>query len=210
MDRLLEIVNSVIDTAYVVIMAPGAWLASKLIELAPSLAASLGISADGNAVVAPLILTILSWTIAALLLRRLLYPLRGLMKAFGVKIMRIKYRTLIALHGFKTKFASDPDSVDRPKDANDEEQSEEFKLNRLDLIVLNLARTFGPGLALSAPELASRLNLRPGQIQECLEKLSRHGLIDHTTVVTDGYENYRLNDTGCYVLTMWEQYRARA
>jgi hypothetical protein len=210
MDRLLEIVNSVIDTTYVVIMAPGEWLASKISEHAPSLAPSLGISADGNAVVAPLILTILSWTIAALLLRRLLYPLRGLIGAVGVVILRVRYRTLIALHGFKTMFVSDPDSVDRPRDADDEEQSEEFKLNRLDLIVLNLAKTLGPAFALSAPALANRLNLGPNQMQECLEKLSRHRLIDHTTVMTDGYENYRLSDTGSYVLTMWEQHRARA
>ncbi len=210
MDRLLDIVNSFIDTAYVVVMAPGNWLASRFLEHAPSFAQTLGISADGNAVVAPLILTILSWTIAALLLRRLLYPLRGLMKAVGVMIMRIRYRTLIALHGFKTMFASDPDSIDRPRDADDEEQSEEFKLNRLDLIVLNLAKTLGPSFALSAPELANRFNLRPNQLQECLEKLSRHSLIDHTTVMTDGYENYRLNETGSYVLTMWEQHRARA
>ncbi len=139
MDRLLDIVNSFIDTAYVVVMAPGNWLASRLLEHAPSFAQTLGISADGNAVVAPLILTILSWTIAALLLRRLLYPLQGMMKAVGVMIMRIRYRTLIALHGFKTMFASDPDSIDRPRDADDEEQAEEFKLNRLDLIVLNLS-----------------------------------------------------------------------
>ena len=210
MDSLLKIVDSFIDTAYVVVMAPGVWLASKIFEHAPSLAASLGISADGNAVVAPLVLTILSWTIAALLLRRLLYPLRSLIKAVGTIIMRIRYRTLIAVHAFKTMFASDPDSVDRPRNADGEEQAEEFKLNRLDMIVLNLAKTLGPGFALSAGRLANRLNLRPGQIQECLEKLSRHSLIDHTTVITDGYENYRLNETGSYVLTMWEHHRARA
>ncbi len=210
MDRLLKIVDSFIDTAYVVFMTPGEWLVSKIFEHAPSLAASIGISAEESTLLAPLILTILSWTIAALLLRRLLYPLRGLMKAVGVVIMRVRYRTLIALHGLKTMFASDPDSVDRRRDADGEEQAEEFKLNRLDLIVLKLAKTLGPGFALSAPGLANRLNLGPHQIQECLEKLSRHSLIDHTTVMTDGYENYRLNNTGSYVLTMWEQHRARA
>ena len=210
MDSLLKIVDSFIDTAYVVVMAPGAWLASKIFEHAPSLAASLGISADGNAVVGPIILTLLSWTIVALLLRRLLYPLRSLIKAFGFMIMRIKYRTLIALHGFKTMFASDPNSVDRPRNADGKEQAEEFKLSRLDLIVLNLAKTLGPGYSLSAGELANRFNLHPNQTQECLEKLSRHSLIDHTKVVTDGYENYRLTDTGSYVLTMWEQHSARA
>ncbi len=89
-------------------------------------------------------------------------------------------------------------------------KSERFKLNRLDLIVLNLAKTLGPGFALSAPELADRLNVRPHKIQECLDKLSRHSLIDHTTITTGGCENYRLNNTGSYVLTMWEQHRASA
>jgi hypothetical protein len=210
MDRLLEILNSFIDTAYVVVMAPGVWLASKLLEHAPSLAQTLGISADGNAAVAPLILTILSWTIAAVLFRRLLYPLRSLINALGVMIMRIKYRTLIALHSFRTMLGFAADSGDRAKDGDGNVKSEGFKLNRLDLIVLDLAKTLGPGFALSAPELANRLNLGPGQIQECLEKLSRHRLIDHTTVMTDGFENYRLNETGSYVLTMWERHRARA
>ncbi len=210
MDKLLDIVNSAIDTVYAVFMVPGEWLASNLIEHAPSLAASIGISAEESTLLAPLILTILSWTITALLVRRVLYSLRGLMKAVGVVIMRVRYRTLIALHGYKGMFGSDPDSVDRRKDAAGEEQSEEFKLNRLDLIVLNFAKTLGPGFALSAPELAKRFNLRPHQIQECLEKLSRHSLIDHTTVMTDGYKNYRLNNTGSYVLTMWEQHCARA
>lgn len=209
MDRLPKILNSFIDTAYVVVMAPGVWLSSKMLEHAPSFAQTLGISADGNAVIAPLILTIISWTIAALLLRRLLYPVRNLMSAFGVAIMRIKYRTLIALHGVKRMFSSDADSLGRANDADGAVKSEGFKLNRLDLIVLDLAKTLGPSFALSAPELANRINLRPGQLQECLEKLSRHSLIDHTTVVTDGYENYRLNETGSYVLTMWEQHRAR-
>ena len=126
------------------------------------------------------------------------------MKAVGLMIMRIRYRTLIALHGLNA------DSINRPKNAEGDEKSEEFKLNRLDLIVLNLAKTLGPGFALSAPELANRLNLDPDQLQECLEKLSRHSLIDHTTVMTDGYENYRLSDAGSYVLTMWEQHRTRA
>ena len=58
-------------------MTPGNWLASNVIEHAPLLAASIGISAEERTLLAPLILTILSWTIAALLLRRLLYSLRG-------------------------------------------------------------------------------------------------------------------------------------
>jgi hypothetical protein len=210
MNRWLEILNGVVDTIYVVFMAPGDWLASKSIEYAPSLAASLGITADESAFLAPLILSILSWTIVALLVRRLAYSLRGLAKAIGGVFQRLRFRILIAIHGYKKMLGFDVDSLARSKDPDSEEGASEFKLNRLDLIVLQLAKAGGPGFAVSAPELADRLNLRPDQIQQCLEKLSHHSLLEFTLSTTDGYENYRLNDTGSYVLTMWQEHKARA
>ena len=208
MDRLLKILASVFDSVYLVFMTPGEWLASMSILYAPSLAASLGISAEESTVLAPLILSILSWTIIALLARRLLYSLRGLLKAIGVMIMRVKFRTLIALHGFTTKLGLG--SLMWWKDSGPEKEPEKLSLNRLDLMVLKLAKAAGPGFALSAPELAGRMNLRPAQIQECLDKLSQNSLLDFTRGSTDGYENYRLNETGAYILTMWQEYQARA
>jgi len=208
MDRLLKILASVFDSVYLVFMTPGEWLASMSILYAPSLAASLGISAEESTVLAPLILSILSWTIIALLGRRLLYSLRGLLKAIGVMIMRVKFRTLIALHSFTTTLGLE--SLMWWKDSSPEKEPEKLSLNRLDLMVLKLAKAAGPGFALSAPELAGRMNLRPAQIQECLDKLSQNSLLDFTRGSTDGYENYRLNETGAYILTMWQEYQARA
>lgn len=208
MDRLLKILASVFDTVYLVFMTPGEWLASKTIEHAPSLAASLGISAGESSVLAPLVLSILSWMIIALLGRRLLYTLRGLLKAIGVMIMRVKFRTLIALHSFTTTLGLE--SLMWWKDAEPEVESSKLSLNRLDLMVLKLAKAAGPGFALSAPELSDRMNLRTAQIQECLDKLSQNDLLDFTRGTTDGYENYRLNETGAYILTMWQEYQARA
>ncbi len=208
MDRFLEILKGVTDTVYLVFMTPGEWLASKTIEHAPSLAASLGISAGESSVLAPLVLSILSWMIIALLGRRLLYTLRGLLKAIGVMIMRVKFRTLIALHSFTTTLGLE--SLMWWKDAEPEVESSKLSLNRLDLMVLKLAKAAGTGFALSAPELSDRMNLRPAQIQECLDKLSQNDLLDFTRGTTDGYENYRLNETGAYILTMWQEYQARA
>ena len=208
MDRLLEIVNSVIDTVYLVFMTPGEWLASMSIMYAPSLVASLGISAAESTVLAPLILSILSWTIIALLLRQLLYLLRGLLKAIGDMIMRLRFRTFIALRSFLKKLGLE--RLMWWKDSGSETEPEKLSLNRLDLMVLELAKAAGPGFALSAPELSDRMNLRPEQIQQCLDKLSQNNLLDFTRGATDGYENYRLNETGTYILTMWQQYQARA
>ena len=208
MDRFLEILKGVIDTVYLVLMTPGEWLASKTIEHAPSLAASLGISAGESSVLAPLVLSILSWMIIALLGRRLLYSLQGLLKAIGVIIMRVKFRTLIAIHSFTTTLGLE--SLMWWKESESEVESSKLSLNRLDLMVLKLAKAAGPGFALSAPELSDRMNLRPAQIQECLDKLSQNDLLDFTRGTTDGYENYRLNETGAYILTMWQEYQARA
>ena len=208
MDRFLEILKGVFDTVYLVFMTPGEWLASKTIEHAPSLAASLGISAGENSVLAPLVLSILSWMIIALLGRRLLYTLQGLLKAIGIMIMRVKFRTLIAIHSFTTKLGLE--SLMWWKESEPEVESSKLSLNRLDLMVLKLAKAAGPGFALSAPELSDRMNLRPAQIQECLDKLSQNDLLDFTRGTTDGYENYRLNETGAYILTMWQEYQARA
>jgi len=208
MDRFLEILKGVIDTVYVVFMTPGEWLASKTIEHAPSLAASLGISAGESSVLAPLVLSLFSWTIIALLGRRLLYSLQGLLKAIGVIIMRVKFRTLIAIHSFTTTLGLE--SLMWWKESESEVESSKLSLNRLDLMVLKLAKAAGPGFALSAPELSDRMNLRPAQIQDCLDKLSQNDLLDFTHGTTDGYENYRLNKTGAYILTMWQEYQARA
>ena len=208
MERLIEILNSVIDTIYVVFLAPGEWLASKSIEHAPSFATTVGISAEEGTVLAPLILSILCWTIIALLVRQLLYSLRGLLKAIGDMAMRIKFRTQIALYSFMKKLGLD--RLMWWKESGPEKEPQKLSLSRLDLMVLELAKAAGPGFTLSAPELADRMNLRPAQIQECLDKLSQNKLLDFTHGTTDANENYRLNETGTYILTMWQEYQARA
>lgn len=210
MDRLLEILMSGVETAYAVFMTPGEWLVSILIGHAPSFAASIGISNDQSAGLAALILTILSWLIAALFIRKLLYPLRRLANAIVAVINRLRYRTFIALHGYGTKLADGFESLTGSSDPDEAQAEEKFSLNRLDMIILHLAKTGGPGFTLSATELAARLNLRPDQIQQSLDKLGRNKLLDFALGTTDGYETYRLNQAGSYILTAYQQQQAGA
>lgn len=210
MDRLLITLNGVIDTAYVIFMTPGRWLASILIEHAPSLAASLGIIGDASSGLAPIILTILAWMIIALLVRRLFYTFKSLAKAIGVMFTRLYFRSLIAVRGYKTVLVNKFDMLDSRNDAGDVEVAKEFKLTRLDMMVMCVAQAGGPGFALSAPELADRFRLRPDQVQQSLEKLSENKLLDHVVGTTDGYENYRLNKTGTYIVTMWQRQQPAA
>ncbi|MDH3578771.1 MAG: hypothetical protein OEO71_13260, partial [Gammaproteobacteria bacterium] len=72
----------------------------------------------------------------------------------------------------------------------------------LDLAVLHSAAARGPGFTTSAPELAERLTYRPTQIQRSLNKLSRNKLLDGVIGSTDGFDNYRLSESGSHYVMM--------
>ena len=64
-------------------------------------------------------------------------------------------------------------------------------------------------MRLSAPELAEQFSLRPAQIQRSLDKLCSNAMI--TTVIgsTDGFDNYRLTDSGNAFVGMWARRQPR-
>ena len=80
----------------------------------------------------------------------------------------------------------------------------------LDLAVLRQASALGPGLALSAPELAEQFTLRPAQVQRSLEKLSRNKMLDYVIGSTDGYDNYRMTDYGAAFLAMYQRQETKS
>ena len=60
-------------------------------------------------------------------------------------------------------------------------------------------------MTLSAPELTGQLKLRPAQIQHRLENLMHHQMVQSVIGSTDGYENYRLTDSGLAFITMMQR-----
>ena len=67
----------------------------------------------------------------------------------------------------------------------------------------------GPGFALSAPDLADKFTLRPAQVQRSLDKLSKNKLLASVIGSTDGFDNYRMTDSGLAFMAMWERQQAR-
>jgi DNA-binding MarR family transcriptional regulator len=63
----------------------------------------------------------------------------------------------------------------------------------------------GPGFALSAPDFAERFSLRPAQVQRSLDKLYTNSMINTVIGSTDGFDNYRLTDSGTAFVAMWER-----
>ena len=74
----------------------------------------------------------------------------------------------------------------------------------LDLTVLRTGATLPPGLLLSAPELAGQLTKRPAQVQRSLDKLRKYKLVDNVIGDTDGFDNYRLTESGVHLAARWQ------
>jgi DNA-binding MarR family transcriptional regulator len=79
----------------------------------------------------------------------------------------------------------------------------EVEFDDLDLAVLRSTAMLGPGHMTSAPELADQLQLRPGLIQGSLDKLSDNKMLDYVISPSDGFETYRLSQSGAYYMAMW-------
>lgn len=75
----------------------------------------------------------------------------------------------------------------------------------MDFTVLQAAADLGPGFTTSAPELASQYGLRPSQLEESLLKLQDNKMITSVLGSTDGFDNYRLTDSGAAYIRMWDQ-----
>jgi DNA-binding MarR family transcriptional regulator len=66
-------------------------------------------------------------------------------------------------------------------------------------------------MASSAPELAEKYKLRPTQIQRRLDKLQKNEMLCSVIGSTDGFENYRLTESGLALIAVCErQATARA
>ena len=71
------------------------------------------------------------------------------------------------------------------------------EFDELDIAILHAGSAKGPGFAFSAPDLAERFSMRPAQVQGSLNKLSNNRLLASVIGSTDGFENYRVTDSGC-------------
>lgn len=80
-----------------------------------------------------------------------------------------------------------------------------IEFDDLDLAVLRSASVQGAGFALSAPELAEQFRMRPAQVQRSLNMLSKNKMLAYVIGSTDGFDNYRLTDSGAAFFAMWER-----
>ena len=86
----------------------------------------------------------------------------------------------------------------------------QVEFDDLDIAVMKIAATLGPGFAINAPELADRFRMRPALVQRSLEKLSGNKMLDHVIGSEEGFDNYRLTQLGNAFMSTWARQRTRA
>lgn len=182
-------------TAHAVFFMPADWLLSQLAAYAPAVASTFGIH-DGGPLVLRAGLALLLWSLAALSLSRAVRSLGHGIRAGFATMRSSSFRVGLGWHCFRTTWLGRLGAIGRRAGLESTDARPELELDAVDLAVLRSAAALGAGFALSAPDLAGELGLRPAQVQQSLDKLSRERMLDHAIGSTDDFDHYRLSRAG--------------
>lgn len=198
---LMTTLREIGDSIYALFVLPGQFVLSWLSEFAPTAAAQLTSISDSQAPPTLILLSLLIWSLLAFATAKLWLLLQNLFRIAAAARKALAFRISLA-YAMLRKRALHRLRHFVPQRATGAVASPEVDIDDLDLAVLQSAAARGPGFTTSAPELAERLTCRPAQIQRSLNKLSRNKLLDGVIGSTDGFDNYRLSESGSHYVAM--------
>ena len=175
---------------------------------APGLARLLGLDAAEPSILATFLLSLVFWFLLLVLLTILYRWLRRSAITLGAIVRTFLFRLTLYFQRKKTALVLRFREWFPSRQSGGIDAAETAEFGNLDMAVLRSASAIGPGLALSAPDLASRFKLRPSQVQQSLEKLCQNKMLAQVIGSTDGFDNYRITDSGSTYLAIWDRQTA--
>jgi DNA-binding MarR family transcriptional regulator len=175
------------------LVLPGHLILTELARIAPRFVSEFGISVDNNWLLYAV--TCLFWLVVVLMIRAVLNLFRNL----GIRCRRYKEAIVFRL-GMEWRFFRQ--NLGRFSNLLSRNRQEEIVEPRhvdfdpVDISVLEAIASRGPGFAVSAPDIAEQMGMRPGEIQQHLDKLTLNSMLESVLGSTDGYENFRLTPSG--------------
>lgn len=207
-DEIKFALENVVETIYGFLVLPGNVLLSALTTHFPGLAGSMGIKGETGDPSQVLITSLVLWVLFALLCWFVVRLCKDFARNAIAFFHTLVHRTSQGLGNLKTavvcKFRGRIPRRRRERTGN--EPTLEF--DDLDFAILKSVAKLGPGLSLSAPELAAKFKRRPAQVQKSLDKLFRNRMLDSAMGSTNGFDNYRLSDSGAQFIAMWRRQAA--
>lgn len=198
------ILRHVGNTIYDIFVLPGDFLLSQFAGQAPAVASMLGLVGDDQSEVLPVVLSLLIWILLAVIAMKIFRLWQNILRIVTATIKAISFRISLTTCILRTALMR---TVRRliPRRSNKTYTTLDVEFDDLDLAVLRSAAACGPAFTTSAPELADQLKLRPGRIQRSLDKLSNNKMLDYVIGSTDGFETYRLSQSGAFYMAMWQR-----
>lgn len=194
---LMTILREVGNTIYKVLVLPGQFVLSWFSEIAPTAAAQLNIISDKQPELTLIVLSFLLWSLLAFAVAKLWLLLQNLFRIIAATGRTLFFRVALAFGNFEKRVMRGLQRL-IPQRSAAAVAVPAVDFDDLDLAVLHSAAARGPGFTTSAPELAEQLTYRPTQIQRSLNKLSKNKLLDGVIGSTDGFDNYRLSESGSH------------
>jgi hypothetical protein len=174
----------------------------------PDLLAVLGINASPEAVT--LGIAVAYWLLVLAVGARAVSLLRSMCRSVVGIVHALLYRFSQGLAGLRVRLRLRFRGFARWRRLLSHVEPPVVEFDDLELAVLQYGVSRGPGFAISAPELAEAFSVRPSQIQRCLEKLSQNRMLDYAIGSTEGFDNYRLTDSGAAFFEMWQRQSSTA
>lgn len=185
--------------------APGDFVLSKFAELAPLTAANWGVTGNGDSLMAAAVISGIFWLLMSLVAWRLYRYGRSLVRNLVALTHTAWYQIRQAAGSLKTLIVCRLREFVPSRRDDGIDAVPEIDFDDLDLAVLRSAAARGPGLAMSAPEIAEKFKLRPSEVQRSIDKLRRNRMLDTVIGSTDGYGNFRLSPSGATFVAMWQR-----
>ncbi len=192
------------NAAYNIFVLPGDFLLSQFAAHAPQVAAKLGFVGDDQSDMLLVVLSLLIWFLLAVVVMKILRLWQNFVRIASAMIKTISFRISLAIRTLKMRLMCRLRRL-IPRRSNRVDVVPEVEFDDLDLAVLRSTVACRPGFTTSAPELADQFPLRPAQIQRSLDKLSSNKMLDRATGSTDGFETYRLSQSGAFFMAMWQR-----
>ena len=186
-------------------LAPGDFVLSKFAEIAPVTATNWGVAPGGDSVVLAAVVSGFFWLLMAIIAWRLYRYCQSFLRNLVAVIHTLWYRSRQAAGSLKTRVVCRLREFVPGRRDDGIDAVPEIDFDDLDLAVLRSAAARGPGLAMSAPEIAEKFKLRPSQVQRSVDKLRRNKMLDTVIGTTDGYGNFRLSTSGATFVAMWQR-----
>ena len=188
-------------------LLPGELLLSLFARIAPETVALL--TFRRGELVVPFVFALFAWTSIAILGLLFLRFCRNVARQVSAVSLTLWHRIRMSLASLKMRIAWKLKALLPQRRRPDNVAAPTIEFDDLDMAVLQTVSDRGPGFALSAPDLAEKFTLRPSEVQRSLEKLNKNKLLASVIGSTDGFDNYRLTDSGLAFMAMWDRQRAR-